>query len=92
MQHSAIISTEIMVAIFHVPDSHRIIVQNFVIWHDRLGKSADGIATGYDLDFADIYAALAYYFDHREEIDQEPNTQNEIYRLTQTLQLSVKLY
>lgn len=50
---------------------HRITVQNVVIWHDRLGKSADEIATDYDLDLADIYAALAYYFDHREEIDQE---------------------
>jgi uncharacterized protein (DUF433 family) len=50
---------------------HRITVQNIVIWHDRLGKSADEIATDYDIDLADIYAALAYYFDHREEIDQE---------------------
>ena len=50
---------------------HRITVQNVVIWHDRLGKSVDEIATEYDLDLTDICAALAYYFDHREEIDQE---------------------
>ena len=50
---------QIMVAIFHVTDSHRIIVQNVVIWHDRLGKSVD-------------------------EIDQKTDTQNTIYRLTQT--------
>ena len=48
----------------------RITVQNIVIWHDRMGLSADEIATEYDLTLADVYAALAYYFDHREEIDQ----------------------
>jgi len=49
---------------------HRITVQNIVIWYDRMGKSADEIATEYDIDIADIYAALAYYFDHRIEIDK----------------------
>ena len=49
---------------------HRITVENIVIWHERMGKSADEIATEYDLTLADIYAALAYYFDHRVEIDQ----------------------
>ena len=49
---------------------HRITVQNIAIWHDRLGWSADEIANEYDLDVADIYAALAYYFAHREEIDR----------------------
>ena len=51
-------------------DGHRITVQNIAIWHDRLGWSADEIANEYDLDVADIYAALAYYFSHREEIDR----------------------
>jgi uncharacterized protein (DUF433 family) len=47
----------------------RITVQDIAIWHQRLGKSADEIAAEYDLTLADVYAALAYYFDHREEID-----------------------
>lgn len=50
---------------------HRITVQNVVIWHERMGKSADEIATEYDLTLADVYAALAYYFDHREEMDRQ---------------------
>jgi uncharacterized protein (DUF433 family) len=50
-------------------DGHRITVQNVAIWHDRLGRSADEIASEYDLELADIYAALAYHFAHREEID-----------------------
>lgn len=47
----------------------RITVQDIAIWHERLGKSADEIAAEYDLTLADVHAALAYYFDHREEID-----------------------
>jgi hypothetical protein len=35
-----------------------------------MGLSADGIAAEYDLTLANIHAALAYYFDHRAEIDQ----------------------
>ena len=49
---------------------HRITVQNIAIWHERMNKSADEIAAEYDLKLADVYAALAYYFDHRAEIDQ----------------------
>lgn len=48
----------------------RITVQNIVIWHERMGKSADEIAAEYDLTLSDIYAALAYYYDHRSEIDR----------------------
>jgi uncharacterized protein (DUF433 family) len=48
----------------------RITVQHIMFWHERLGLSADEIATEYNLSLADIYAALAYYYDHREEIDR----------------------
>ena len=33
-------------------------------------RSEFEIATEYDLTLSDVYAALAYYYDHREEIDQ----------------------
>ena len=49
---------------------HRITVQDIAIWHERMGKSADEIAADYDLTLADVYAALAYYFDRRAEIDR----------------------
>lgn len=52
----------------------RITVQSVVIWHERLGKSADEIATEYDIALADVYAALACYFDHRAEIDESIRT------------------
>ena len=48
----------------------RITVANIAIWHERLGRSADEIATEYDLTLADVHAALAYYFDHRAEMDE----------------------
>ena len=63
---------------------HRITVQDIVIWHDRLGKSADEIATDYELTLANVYAALAYYFDHREEIDKSiEETENFVETLRQ---------
>jgi uncharacterized protein (DUF433 family) len=48
---------------------HRITVQDIVIWHERMGKSADEIGTEYNLTLAEIYSALAYYFDNRDAID-----------------------
>ena len=50
---------------------HRITVQNIVIWHEWMGQSADEIATEYDLSLAEVYAALAYYYDHKIEIDDD---------------------
>ena len=49
---------------------HRITVQNIVIWHERMGLSADEIATEYGVTLADVFAALTYYHDHRDEIDR----------------------
>lgn len=50
---------------------HRITVRDIALWHVRLGTGVDEIADEYDLSLADIYAALAYYFDHRDEMDRE---------------------
>ena len=49
---------------------HRISVQDIVIWHDELGHTVEKIAQDYNLSLADVYAALAYYHDHKEEIDK----------------------
>ena len=49
----------------------RIRVQDIVIWHERLGYSPDEIVSHYpQLTLADVYAALAYYYDHRDEIER----------------------
>ena len=55
----------------------RISVQNIVVWHERLGKTADEIATEYNLSLAEIYAALAYYYDNREAIDASIRSDDE---------------
>jgi uncharacterized protein (DUF433 family) len=48
---------------------HRISVQDIVVWHERMGMSPDEIAATYpSITLADVHAALAYYFDHRDEI------------------------
>jgi uncharacterized protein (DUF433 family) len=49
---------------------HRITVQHIVIWHERMGLSADEIASNHGLTLAEVYAALMYYYDHRQEIDE----------------------
>lgn len=49
----------------------RITVHDIVVWHERLGRDIDELAAEHDLSLADVYASLAYYFDHREQIDRE---------------------
>ena len=49
---------------------HRITVQDIAIWHQRLGRSVDEICTEHGLGLAQVHAALAYYYDHREDIDR----------------------
>ena len=47
----------------------RITVPQIAIWHEFMGKSADEIATEFDLSLSEVYAGLVYYFDHRQEMD-----------------------
>ena len=49
---------------------HRITVQDIAIWHERMGRTPDEIAAEYGLTLGDVHAALAYYFDHRADIDR----------------------
>src|SRR5512138_1036484 len=47
---------------------HRITVSDVAIWHERMGMSADEIVSECPtITLSDVYAALAYYHDHREE-------------------------
>lgn len=51
---------------------HRIKVQDVVIWHERMGLCPDEIVSQHPgITLADVYAALAYYYDHLEEIRQQ---------------------
>jgi uncharacterized protein (DUF433 family) len=50
---------------------HRITVSDVAIWHERMGMSPDEIVSEYPtISLSDVHAALAYYFDHRDEVDR----------------------
>ena len=51
---------------------HRIRVMDIVVWHERRGMSPDQIVDMFPgITLADVHAALAYYFDHRQEIEDD---------------------
>jgi uncharacterized protein (DUF433 family) len=51
---------------------HRIRVVDVVGWYEEAGMSADEILEEFPtITKADIYAALAYYWDHKEELDRK---------------------
>jgi uncharacterized protein (DUF433 family) len=50
----------------------RIRVQDIYVWHELQGQSPDEIVSAFpQLTLADVYAALAYYWDNTQEIRQE---------------------
>lgn len=54
---------------------HRVRVEDVAVWHERLGMSPDAIVDSVPtLTLADVHAALAYYWDHRDEIDRQIDT------------------
>lgn len=74
---------------------HRIRVQDIVIWHERMGQSADTIVTRFpQLTHADVHAALTYYFEHAAEINDEIRRGHELAEKMEsesTSKLKVKL-
>jgi uncharacterized protein (DUF433 family) len=50
----------------------RIRVQDVYVWHELQGLSPDEIVTNFpQLSLADVHAAMAYYWDNPQEIQQE---------------------
>jgi uncharacterized protein (DUF433 family) len=48
---------------------HRVKVRHIAVWHEQGGMSPAAIVAAHPtLTLAQIHAALAYYYDHREEI------------------------
>jgi uncharacterized protein (DUF433 family) len=49
----------------------RIRVEDILGWHEEQGMSANEIVETFpQLTRADVYAALAYYWDHKDEMDR----------------------
>ena len=60
---------------------HRIRVLDIVVWHEMRGYGADEVVDLFPgITLADVHAALAYYFDHRESILQEMREDEEFVR------------
>lgn len=53
----------------------RIRVQDIVVWHELLGMSPDEVVNQHPtITVADVHAAFAYYWDHRDEIEEQMAT------------------
>jgi len=60
---------------------HRIRVQDIVIDYEFLSMSPEEILSAYPgITLADVHAALAYYYDNKEEINQFIQEEEEFYR------------
>ena len=54
----------------------RIRVKDIVLWHERMGMSPEEIVSEWPhLRLGDVYAALDYYDDNRQQIDAEMKTE-----------------
>jgi uncharacterized protein (DUF433 family) len=51
---------------------HRIRVQDIAVWYEQMNLPPDEIVYHHpSISLADVYAALAYYYDHREAIQAD---------------------
>lgn len=51
---------------------HRVRVMDIVAWHEMRSMTPDQIVDLFSgITLADVHAALAYYFDHRQEIEDD---------------------
>ena len=49
----------------------RIRVQDIAVWYLKQGQTVEWIASEFGLSLSEIHAALAFYYDNREEIDRQ---------------------
>jgi len=53
-------------------DGHRIKVEDVAIWHERMAMSPDEIVSAHpSLTLSEVHAALAYYYENRDQIDAD---------------------
>jgi uncharacterized protein (DUF433 family) len=52
-------------------DGHRIAVADIAVRCVHQGRTPEDVAEAYQISLAKVHAALAYYWDHREEIDAD---------------------
>lgn len=70
----------------------RIRVYDVYVWHVQSGKTVDEIVHDFpQLSHADVYAALMYYHDHREEITAQMKADEEFAAELKAKQAPTKL-
>jgi uncharacterized protein (DUF433 family) len=53
-------------------EGHRIKVEHIAVCYERMGMSPDEIVTSHPtISLAQVHAALAYYYEHKQEIDAD---------------------
>src|SRR3954469_24355868 len=58
---------------------HRIRVQDIYAWHELQGRSPDEIVSSFpQITLADVYAALSYFWDNRDEILSQMKQQDHV--------------
>lgn len=58
---------------------HRIRVMDVVLWHEKRGLYPEEIVYNFPgITLADVHAALAYYLDNREEIEDDFRHEREV--------------
>jgi uncharacterized protein (DUF433 family) len=53
---------------------HRIRVADVVVWHERVYSAEEIVEFFPSVTLAQVRSALAYYFDHREEVEADLNS------------------
>lgn len=70
---------------------HRIRVMDIVLLHQSRDMTPTQIAEAYpSITLADVYAALAYYLDHRDEIDADIEDSRKAYEAGKLLPSKLK--
>lgn len=59
-------------------DGHRIRVSDIAVRCVHHGRTVEDVAEAYAISPAKVHAALAYYWDHRDEIDADLEADREI--------------
>ncbi len=69
---------------------HRIKVKHVAVWHEQRGMSPAEIVEAYPtITLAQVHAALAYFYDHRAEIEAEMAEEDRMYEELKAKQPSV---
>ncbi len=69
---------------------HRIKVKHVAVWHEQQGMSPVEIVEAYPtITLAQVHAALAYFYDHRAEIEAEMAEEDRMYEELKAKQPSI---